>query len=126
MSAMKVQTATKNGKRESNPSRRNDPELEQQLEAILARVPPIIRLPPPRGRCPYTGKSRTALVELIAPCERNGFKPAIQAIYEKSHRHAQRGTWSIPSATLFRYLLSLTGDSAQRYVETTKARAAKD
>ena len=54
-----------------------DLDLGVTLERILSRVPPIMSLPPAKGRCPWTGQSRTGLLELVAPCERNGFKPPV-------------------------------------------------
>jgi len=97
-------------------------ELERQLERILARVPPLLTLPKPKTRCPYTNESRTSLVELIAPCERNNFKPPVKAIYKRAHRFAQRGQWLIPAENLFRYLLGLADHSAEDYMETAKTR----
>ena len=98
-------------------------DLEIQLERILARVPPLLTLPKPKARCPFTNKSRTGLVELVAPCERNGFKPPVKAIYKRAHKFAQRGQWLIPSENLFRYLLGLAEASTAEYLETAKARA---
>ena len=98
------------------------PGPESELERILARVPPIFRLPPPKARCPYSGLSRTGLLELIAPCERNGFKPPVRAIYRKSHRFAQRGVWQILAEPLFRHLLSAAEHSAEDYIAAAKAR----
>jgi hypothetical protein len=97
-------------------------ELEQQLARILARVPPLITLPKPKARCRYTGESRTGLVELIAPCERNGFKPPVKAIYKRAHKYAQRGQWLIPAENLFRHLLGLAEHSTEDYLQTAKAR----
>ena len=100
----------------------NTSDLDKLLERILAKVPPLISLPKAGQKCPYTTKPRTFLVELVAPCERNGFKPPVKAIYKKSHRHAQRGTWLIPTENLFRYLLGLAEDSAQLFIETHNER----
>ena len=47
-----------------------DGETERALDKILQRVPPILRLPRPRERCPYTGLSRTGMVGLVSPCQR--------------------------------------------------------
>lgn len=99
-------------------------EIEAQLERILGRVPPLIVLPKPKERCPYSSRSRTGLLELIAPCQRNNFKPPVRAIYKRAHKHAQRGQWLIPSENLFRFLFGLAETSADEYLETTKARAA--
>lgn len=89
--------------------------LEMELQRILKRVPPIITLPQPKERCPYTSQSRTSMLELVAPCERNGFTPPVRAIYRRSHKHAVRGRWLIPSENLFRYLLGLSAGSADAY-----------
>lgn len=98
-------------------------EIAVQLERILARVPPLIKLPKPKTRCPYSNESRTGLVELIAPCERNNFKPPVRAIYKRAHKYAQRGQWLIPTENLFSYLLGLAETSADEYLETARARA---
>lgn len=68
--------------------------------------PGYIRLPKSGGRCPYTGLSRTTLLELSVPCRRNGFKPAVESIHLK-RRSAQRGIRLINRASLFDYLASL-------------------
>ena len=101
----------------------NGSEIEVQLGRILDRVPPLLTLPRPKERCKWTGKSRTGLVELIAPCERNNFKPPVRAIYKRAHKFAQRGQWLIPSENLFRYLLGLAETSTDEYLATVKARA---
>jgi hypothetical protein len=106
----------------SNPAVGAD-ENEIQLERILDRVPPLLTLPKPKTRCPYSNESRTGLVELIAPCKRNNFKPPVKAIYKRAHKHAQRGQWLIPAENLFRYLLGLAETSTDEYLETFKARA---
>jgi hypothetical protein len=79
---------------------------EALLARILAQVPPIIRLPKPGTRCPYSQLSRTALSELVVPTARNRGKPPVLAIHHRSHRYAQRGIWLIPAENLFRYLLA--------------------
>ena len=97
-------------------------DLEAQLARILARVPPIITLPKPRQKCPFTAQSRTSLLELVAPCERNGHKPPVRAIYRRSHKYAVRGRWLIPAENLFRYLLSLEADSVAAYSQLAAER----
>lgn len=97
-------------------------ELEAQLARILARVPPILKLPKPKQRCFYCNQSRTGLRELVAPCERNGFKPPVKAIYRRSHKHAVRGQWLIPAENLFRYLLGLAERAEADYAAATKLR----
>lgn len=126
MTQLRTNNAQSNGGKKSvakhNAAAGTD-EIEVQLERILARVPPLITLPRPKQRCPYTNKSRTGLVELIAPCKRNDFKPAVRAIYKRAHKFAQRGQWLIPAENLFRYLLGLAETSTAEYMETAKARA---
>ena len=97
-------------------------DLEAQLSRILARVPPILTLPKPKQKCPYTAQSRTSLLELVAPGERNGHKPPVRAIYRRSHKHAVRGRWLIPAENLFRYLLSLEADSVAAYSQLAAER----
>lgn len=65
-----------------------------------------IRLPKPRGRCPYTGLSRTKLFELATPCRRNGFKPVVESKHLK-RPGAQRGIRLINLSSLFDYLAGL-------------------
>ena len=89
--------------------------LEAQLARILAKVPPILRLPPPGTRCPFSQLSRTGLSELVTPTARNGGKPPVQAIYQRAHKYAQRGVWLIPAENLFRYLLNLGTSSVEEY-----------
>ena len=126
MTAKRNTNAKANGGKKSvanlNPAAGVD-DLEIQLDRILARVPPLLKLPKPKTRCPYTNESRTGLVELIAPCKRNNFKPPVKAIYKRAHKYAQRGQWLIPAENLFRHLLGLAETSTDEYLETIKARA---
>jgi hypothetical protein len=100
-------------------------DLEGQLARILARVPPIITLPKPKQKCPYTAQSRTSLLELVAPGDRNGHKPPVRAIYRRSHKHAVRGRWLIPAENLFRYLLELSAGSNDAYLTLAAERKQK-
>lgn len=68
--------------------------------------------------------SPSAMVELVAPTKRNGGKPPVKAIYHKTNRYAQRGTWLIPSENLFRVLLTQAENSVQDFDEATKLPAA--
>ena len=99
--------------------------LEAQLARILAKVPPILRLPPPGTRCPFSQLSRTGLSELVTPTARNGGKPPVQAIYQRAHKYAQRGVWLIPAENLFRYLLSLGASSVEEYQKANGFRASR-
>ena len=102
-----------------------DEELEAQVQRILARVPPLLTLPRPKTRCEFTGQSRTSLLELVAPCERNGNKPPVRAIYRRSHKHAVRGRWLIPAENLFHYLLGLSEGSNDSYLKLAAERKQK-
>lgn len=82
-------------------------ELEVQLAGVLGRVPPLIRLPRPKQRCPYSSLSRSGFYEIVAPCRRNNFKPPVPGNYLKSNPRAQRGIWLVSSERLFRFLLGL-------------------
>ena len=99
-----------------------DHSLEEQLARILAKVPPILRLPPPGARCPYSQLSRTGLSELVTPTARNGGKPPVQAIYQRAHRYAQRGIWLIPAENLFRYLLGRAESSVAEFSRAEEER----
>jgi hypothetical protein len=92
-----------------------DRSLEEQLARILARIPPILRLPLQGDRCPYSQLCRTGLTELVTPTARNGGNPPVQAIYQRAHRYAQRRVWLIPAENLFRYLLTLGASSLKEY-----------
>ena len=90
---------------------------EEVLEEILRRVPPIIRLPRPGTRCPFTGLSRTGLTEIIAPCKRNGYKPPVPVSPHKRNERVHRGVYLIPAARLFRYLLAVDVPHTNRDIE---------
>lgn len=66
-----------------------------------------IRLPKPGGRCPYTGLSRTTLVELSVPCHRNGFKPPVLSKHLR-RPGAQKGIRLVDRDSLFGYLAGLS------------------
>lgn len=99
--------------------------FEARLAEMLKGVPPFIRLPKPGERCPFTSLSRGAFYELVAPSERNRFRPAVRATYRKARRLARRGIWIVPSANLFRHLLALEADSVERFVEDSQARTVR-
>lgn len=100
----------------------SDEDLEVELKHILLNVPPLIRLPKPRARCPFTSASRSGLSELVVPSKRNSFQPPVRGIYRKAHKDAKRGQWLIPSEGLFRYLLGLSHASITEYLSTAKRR----
>ena len=88
------------------PALNQSADVELQLENILRRVPPIIRLPRPKERCPYTGLSRTGLVELVSPCQRNGYRPPVPVAPLKRNERVRRGVYLIPAERIFRHLLT--------------------
>ena len=90
-----------------------DLRLEEQLARILTHVPSFLRLPAQGSRCPHTQLCRSAMLDLVAPSQRNGNCPPVRAIYRRAHRYAQRGVWLIPAENLFRHLLSLMDSSAE-------------
>ncbi len=84
-------------------------------------VPPYLRLPKPKERCPYTSLSRTTLVELCVPTAANNFRPAVRAMCiktparkkgDKPARAKKRGIYVIPTTKLFAYLNSQKAKAA--------------
>lgn len=65
-----------------------------------------LRLPRPGTRCPVTGLSRTTLAELTRPCDRNGYRPPVEARVLK-RRGATRGLLLVNRASLLSYLGAL-------------------
>ena len=108
----------------ANFPQREDGRILQQseLSRILDRVPPLLRAPRPKCRCPWTGKSRSSFLELVTPCARNNFDPPVKAIYQRAHKYATRGVWLVPSENLFRYLLSLQAGSKDAYLVSSAVR----
>jgi hypothetical protein len=59
-------------------------QLANDANATVSNPTPVagvefIRLPPPKGRDPLFGLSRSFLNELILPCPANGYKPPVQS-----------------------------------------------
>jgi hypothetical protein len=65
-----------------------------------------LRLPRPGERCPISGLSRSGLVELVRPCERNGFRPPVEARHLR-RKGTQRGVVLVSAASLRDYLATL-------------------
>jgi len=65
-----------------------------------------LRLPRPGERCPMSGLSRSTLVELVRPCDRNGFAPPVEAKHLR-RKGTQRGVVLINRASLQEYLSGL-------------------
>ncbi len=62
-----------------------------------------LRLVRPGERCPVSGLSRSTLVELVRPCERNGFRPPVEAKHLK-RKGTSRGIVLVNRASLLAYL----------------------
>ena len=71
-----------------------------------------MRLPQPGARCPVSGLSRTSLVELIRPCERNNFRPPVEGRYLK-RRGAKRGIALVSRESLLAFLETLPRPSGE-------------
>jgi hypothetical protein len=65
-----------------------------------------LRLPRPGDRCPVSSLSRSTLVELIKPCERNGGNPPVEARHLK-REGTSRGIVLINRASLLAYIDAL-------------------
>ncbi len=65
-----------------------------------------LRLPRPGERCPVSGLSRSTLVELVRPCDRNSFAPPVDAKHLR-RKGTQRGVVLINRASLQGYLAGL-------------------
>jgi len=69
--------------------------------------PEWIRLPSPKGRCPYTGLSRSVLYSLITPSAANDYKTPVKCAHLR-RRGAERGVRLISYDSLMAYLASKT------------------
>lgn len=67
-------------------------------------TPEWIRLPK-KGRCPYTGLSRSSLSSLIIPCAANNHRPPVKSVCLRA-RGAARGIRLISYDSLMDYLNS--------------------
>lgn len=70
-----------------------------------------LRLPRPGSRCPVSGLSRSTLAELVRPCERNGFRPPVDARVLK-RKGAARGVVLINRAALLDFIAGQPSPSA--------------
>lgn len=70
--------------------------------------PEWVRLPSPKGRCPYTGLSRSTLCELSVPCEANSGVPPVKSVVLRK-RGAVRGIRLLSYDSLMTYLAGLSG-----------------
>ncbi|MFZ3375155.1 MAG: hypothetical protein WA183_06345 [Chthoniobacterales bacterium] len=123
MSARKSAKAISAAKFFKENARGKSGELVGGLRQQFMPVPPFLRLPKPKERCPYTGLSRTTLAEICVPTEANNFNPPVRAKCLKSiatkkgakpARGKKRGIYLIPSAALFEYLSPNESSSSQQ------------
>lgn len=62
-----------------------------------------LRLPRPGDRCPISGLSRSTLAELVRPCERNDYKPPVEARLLK-RRGTARGVLLVSKQSLLEFI----------------------
>ena len=67
--------------------------------------PEWIRLPKPKGKCAYTGLSRSALNTLVTPCKDNDYKPPVHSVSLR-RRGTARGVRLISLQSLLDYIRS--------------------
>ena len=67
--------------------------------------PEWIRLPQPKGKCAYTGLSRSALTTLVTPCAANDFKPPVHSVSLR-RRGTARGVRLISLQSLLDHIRS--------------------
>lgn len=71
-----------------------------------------LRLPSPRGRCLFTGLSRTSLCELTVPSPVNDYRPPVKSVVLRK-RGAVRGIRLISYDSLMGYLSSLGNEAKE-------------
>jgi hypothetical protein len=92
------------------PKNGNISETEERPKSKLPIVrqkpaqPTYIRLPPPRGRCPYTGLSRSGLADICVPNKSNNFRPPVRSIFLRKGEFAKHGVRLIDFSSLMNYL----------------------
>jgi len=74
--------------------------------------PIFVRLPKPGERCPISGLSRSALVNLCVPNKANDFRAPVKSIELKFKKHATRGARLIDYESLMAYLRGLRKEAA--------------
>ena len=83
-----------------------------------------LRLPRAGSRCKLSELSRSTLAELVRPCERNGYKPPVEARLLK-RKGASRGVLLISRDSLLGYLNELPPpESATSPASVARAAAA--
>jgi hypothetical protein len=78
-------------------------------------------LPRAGTRCPVSGLSRSTIAELTRPCERNGYRPPVEARVLK-RKGSVRGVLLISRTALLEYLNELP--APERAARETEAATA--
>ncbi|MEI8290688.1 MAG: hypothetical protein WCH99_14570 [Verrucomicrobiota bacterium] len=68
-------------------------------------VPEFIRVPKPGQLCPFTGLSRSKMIELITASEANDWKPPVQSV-SLCQKGRRRGCRLVVFSSLISYLNS--------------------
>lgn len=66
--------------------------------------PKYIRMPGSRGRCPYSGLSRSTLYRLSVACHENNWRPPVRSIKLKTRNLGKMGCRLIDAVSLFDFL----------------------
>ena len=80
------------------------PHLEKSGRPVYDQT--WIRLPRAGTKCEVSGLSRSTLAELVRPCERNGFRPPVEARMLR-RKGSSRGVLLINRAALLEFLNEL-------------------
>jgi hypothetical protein len=85
---------------------------EARIMAPKRSRPIFVRLPKPGERCPISGLSRSALVNLCVPNKANDFRAPVKSIELKFKKHAKRGARLVDYESLMAYLRGLRKEAA--------------
>jgi hypothetical protein len=85
---------------------------EARIAASKRARPIFVRLPKPGERCPISGLSRSALVNLCVPSKANDFYAPVKSIELKFKKHATRGVRLVDYESLMAYLRGLRKEAA--------------
>ena len=91
--------------RADRPNSENTARRTSIITGVAAIRPQFIRLPDVGGRCPYTGLSRSALVNLCVPNKANSYRPKVRSVrLTKPNARAKRGARLIDYESLIAYI----------------------
>jgi hypothetical protein len=85
---------------------------EGRIVSLKRTQPFFVRLPKPGERCPISGLSRSALVNLCVPSKANDFHAPVKSIELKFKKRATRGARLIDYKSLIAYLRGLRKEAA--------------